>query len=54
MLKAAELKMVTMIDGFISTSVFLIAHALYPQNIDYAVFCPQSDEQSRKKILEYL
>lgn len=54
MLQAAENKMVVMVDGFIATAVFLVAHALAPQILDYAIFCHQSDEQGHRKMLEYL
>ena len=54
MMKAAEQKMIIMIDGFIATSVFLIAHALYPAIRDYALFCHQSDEKGHGGMLHYL
>jgi len=54
MLQAAENKMLILVDGFISTSAFLVAHALHPAMIDYAIFCHQSDEQAHTKMLTYL
>jgi nicotinate-nucleotide--dimethylbenzimidazole phosphoribosyltransferase len=54
MLRAAELGMIILVDGFISTSAFLVAHALQPAVKDYAVFCHQSGEQGHKRMLEYL
>jgi len=54
MLKAAEQKMVIMIDGFIATSVFLVAHEICPELLDYAIFTHQSDEQGHGKLLNYL
>jgi len=54
MMRAAEQRMVMMIDGFIATSVFLVAHALYPAIIDYAIFCHQSDEKGHSSMLRYL
>ncbi len=54
MLKAAERKMVVMVDGFIATAVFLVAQALYPAIMDFAVFCHQSDEQGHATMLRYL
>jgi nicotinate-nucleotide--dimethylbenzimidazole phosphoribosyltransferase len=54
MLQAAENKMLILIDGFISTAAFLIAHALHPEIIEYATFCHQSDEQAHLKMLNYL
>ena len=53
-LKAAELKMCVLIDGFIATSAALLAHKLYPEVIDYCIFTHQSDENGHKKMLNYL
>jgi nicotinate-nucleotide--dimethylbenzimidazole phosphoribosyltransferase len=54
MLQAAENKMLIMVDGFIATSAFLVAHAIEPNVLDYAVACHQSDESGHKKMLNYL
>ncbi|MEM9981473.1 MAG: nicotinate-nucleotide--dimethylbenzimidazole phosphoribosyltransferase [Bacteroidota bacterium] len=54
MLQAAALQMLVLVDGFIATSAFLAAQALYPQLIDYAVFCHQSDEAGHAKVLHFL
>ena len=54
MLKAAERKMIVMVDGFIATAVFLVAQALYPAIMDFVVFCHQSDEQGHAAMLRYL
>jgi nicotinate-nucleotide--dimethylbenzimidazole phosphoribosyltransferase len=54
MLKAAELQMIVLVDGFIASSVFLVAQAMYPNVLDYAIFCHQSDEQGHTKMLNYL
>jgi len=54
MLQAAENNMIILVDGFIASSVFLTAYKLYPEIIDYAIFCHQSDEQGHKQILSYL
>jgi nicotinate-nucleotide--dimethylbenzimidazole phosphoribosyltransferase len=54
MLTAAENKMLMIIDGFIVTSALLIAHAMYPQVLDYCVFAHQSDENGHQKMLNYL
>lgn len=53
-LQAAENQMLILVDGFIATAAFLVAHALEPNVIDYAVFCHQSDEQGHKRMLEFL
>jgi nicotinate-nucleotide--dimethylbenzimidazole phosphoribosyltransferase len=54
MLQAAEYKMLILVDGFISTSAFLVAYAMYPEIKAYTIFCHQSDEQGHKKMLEHL
>ncbi|WP_086481344.1 nicotinate-nucleotide--dimethylbenzimidazole phosphoribosyltransferase [Oceanospirillum sanctuarii] len=54
MLKAAELKMLVLVDGFIATSALLVAHALFPEVLDYTVFTHQSDESGHRKMLSYL
>jgi nicotinate-nucleotide--dimethylbenzimidazole phosphoribosyltransferase len=51
MLKAAEKGMVLMIDGFISSSVFLCAQHMYPEIRDYAIFCHKSEERGHEKLL---
>lgn len=38
MLKAAELGMVILIDGFIMTNCILAASRLYPEVMSYAIF----------------
>lgn len=54
MLKATELGLVVLVDGYISTAAFLAAHALYPEIIHYAVFCHKSAEPGHRFALEYL
>lgn len=54
MLKAAELKLTILVDGFIATSALLVAHALYPEVVDYCIASHQSDEQGHRKMLEFL
>ena len=54
MLQAAQNQMITLVDGFIATSAFLVAYALEPNVLDYAIFCHQSDETGHKRMLEYL
>lgn len=53
-LKAAENKMIIIIDGFIVSSALLIAHSIYPQVLDYCIFAHQSDEKGHKNMLKYL
>ncbi|UXP31044.1 nicotinate-nucleotide--dimethylbenzimidazole phosphoribosyltransferase [Reichenbachiella agarivorans] len=52
MLQAAESKMILLVDGFIASSVYLMAHRLYPAIEAYAIFCHQSNEQGHSKMLE--
>lgn len=54
MLKAAELKMLILVDGFIVTSALLVAQALHPHILDYCIFAHQSDENGHAKMLNYL
>lgn len=54
MLKAAELKMVILIDGFIMTSCLLLASKLNPEVLHYCIFGHQGDEAGHKLLLEYL
>lgn len=53
-LKAAELGMVIMVDGFIASAALLVAQALYPEVTSYCVFCHQSDERGHAAMLEFL
>lgn len=54
MLKAAELKMIILIDGFIMTNCMLVASKLNKNVLHYAVFGHQGDEAGHKLVLEYL
>ncbi|MBA5608774.1 nicotinate-nucleotide--dimethylbenzimidazole phosphoribosyltransferase [Duganella sp. FT3S] len=54
MLKAAERRMVLLIDGFIVTSALLVAARLQPAILDYCVFSHCSDESGHKKMLDHL
>ena len=53
-LKAAELQMTILIDGFIVTAALLIAHALYKEVLDYCIFAHASEEQGHQKMLHFL
>ncbi|MFO6421810.1 nicotinate-nucleotide--dimethylbenzimidazole phosphoribosyltransferase [Motilimonas sp. KMU-193] len=52
MLKAAELKMVVLVDGFIASSSALVASKMEANFLQYAVFCHKSKEQGHKKMLK--
>lgn len=54
MLRAAELGMIILIDGFIMTNCVLVASKLYPEVLDYCIFGHQGDEAGHKLVLEYL
>jgi nicotinate-nucleotide--dimethylbenzimidazole phosphoribosyltransferase len=54
MLKAAELEMIVMIDGFIATSALLVASKINKNVLDYCVFAHQSNEQGHYLMLEHL
>jgi nicotinate-nucleotide--dimethylbenzimidazole phosphoribosyltransferase len=52
MLKAAELKMIIMADGFIASTAFLVATHIDANISDYAIFCHQSEEKGHKMMLK--
>jgi nicotinate-nucleotide--dimethylbenzimidazole phosphoribosyltransferase len=54
MLKAAELEMVLLIDGFIATSALLVASKINQHILDYCIFAHQSDEQGHRLMLAHL
>ncbi|WP_282125030.1 nicotinate-nucleotide--dimethylbenzimidazole phosphoribosyltransferase [Marinifilum flexuosum] len=54
MLKAAELKMTLLIDGFIITSALLAAFKINPKVKDYCLFAHKSNEQAHIKMLNIM
>ncbi len=54
MMEAKERNMVVLVDGFISTAAFLVAHAIDNTLIENAIFCHASKEQGHKLMHEYL
>lgn len=54
MLKAAELKMLILVDGFIMTNCMLVASKLNKEVLNYAIFGHQGDEAGHKLLLDYL
>jgi nicotinate-nucleotide--dimethylbenzimidazole phosphoribosyltransferase len=54
MLRAAELHLIILIDGFIMTACALAACHLYPQAKDYMIFTHCGDEGGHKRMLDAL
>ncbi len=52
MLRAAELGMIILVDGFIMSNCMLAASKLYPAVMDYAVFGHCGDESGHRLLLE--
>ncbi len=52
MLRAAELKMVVLVDGFIMTACILAASKLHPAVLEYAVFAHEGDERGHRRLLQ--
>ncbi len=53
-LKAAELKMTIIMDGFIVTASLLAAHAMHKNVLDYCIFAHTSGEQGHQKMHRFL
>jgi nicotinate-nucleotide--dimethylbenzimidazole phosphoribosyltransferase len=53
-LKAAELSMVIMVDGFIASAALLVAYKLQANVLDYCIFSHVSSEQGHQALLTYL
>ena len=54
MLAAHENNMLILVDGFICSVAFLIAHQKNPEIIKNAIFCHCSAEQAHVKLLDYI
>lgn len=54
MLRAAELGMIIIIDGFIMTNCILAASKLYPEVLEYCIFGHMGDEAGHKLVLDSL
>ncbi len=54
MLRAAELKMIILVDGFIMTNCVLAASRLYPEIISYCIFGHCGDEAGHKRLLDHI
>jgi nicotinate-nucleotide--dimethylbenzimidazole phosphoribosyltransferase len=53
-LKAAELGMVILVDGFIASAALLVAYKLQANVLDYCIFSHMSSEQGHQALLSYL
>lgn len=53
-LKAAELKMIILVDGFITTAALLLARLIDPKVQRHCIFSHTSGEQGHVKMLQYL
>jgi len=53
-LKAAELNMLLLVDGFIAGSALLAAAGMYPAVLDYCIFSHMSGEQGHRALLGHL
>jgi nicotinate-nucleotide--dimethylbenzimidazole phosphoribosyltransferase len=53
-LKAAELKMIILVDGFITTAALLLARLINPAVTDYCIYSHTSGEQGHERMLQYL
>lgn len=51
MLRAAELRMTILVDGFIMSACMLLASKIYPQVLSYAIFAHEGDESGHKHML---
>ena len=53
-LKAAELKMIILVDGFITTAALLLARLVDPAVTDCCIYSHTSGEQGHERMLQYL
>ena len=54
MLRAAERRMLVMVDGFIMTACMLAASRLHPAVLDYAIFGHCGDESGHQRMLSLM
>jgi nicotinate-nucleotide--dimethylbenzimidazole phosphoribosyltransferase len=53
-LGAASKRRLVMLDGFITCAAAVVAHAIAPHSLDYAVFAHRSAEQAHARMLDFL
>ena len=54
MLEAYKQNMIILVDGFIASTVFLVASKINPSIIENAIFCHLSNEKAHSLLLKYL
>ncbi|MBC7921686.1 MAG: nicotinate-nucleotide--dimethylbenzimidazole phosphoribosyltransferase [Ferruginibacter sp.] len=54
MLRAAENRMLILVDGFIASVALLVARQWSPAVVDYCVFCHQSAESGHRGLLDFM
>lgn len=54
MLEAASKRILILVDGFITTSAFLVAYEINPTIKDYAIFSHKSNEHGHAKMLKHM
>lgn len=54
MLRAAELKMIILVDGFIMTNCVLAASKIHPEVLNYCIFGHCGDENGHKSLLDIM
>ena len=52
MLKAAEQRMLILIDGFVSATALLLASRIYPELPGYCIFCSGSEDPAHQRLLK--
>ncbi len=53
-LKAAQQRMVVLVDGYIGTVALMVAHRMAPEVVDYCIICQHSGENAHQLVLDHL